>query len=121
MEAPTSFGLWLKERRKKLDMTQADLASCVGCTAATIRKIEAEERRPSRQVAELLATCLQIPVEQHSLFLQVARGERRIDRLAVVSPLPEAQPPVEHLLTSLKSNLPLIPTPLFGRERELAV
>jgi predicted ATPase len=97
------------------------LASCVGCTAATIRKIEAEERRPSRQVAELLANCLHIPSEQRSLFLKVARGERRIDGLAVVSPTPEAQPPVEHFLPSLKANLPLLPAPLLGRERELAV
>src|SRR5262245_35641088 len=115
MEAPVSFGLWLKERRKKLDMTQADLAGCAGCTVATIRKIEAEERRPSRQVADLLATCLHIPAEQRSHFLQVARGERRVDRLAVGSPTSETPPPVEHSPTSLKSNLPPILAPLLGR------
>jgi transcriptional regulator with XRE-family HTH domain len=49
METLVSFGGWLKERRKKLDLTQAELANCAGCTAATIRKIEADERRPSRQ------------------------------------------------------------------------
>src|SRR5262245_15861716 len=121
MEAPVSFGQWLKERRKKVDLTQADLASCAGCTTATIRKIEAEERRPSRQVAELLADCLHIPAEQRSLFLQVARGERRADRLAVVSPAPEVQSPVAPFLPSLRPNLPPLPAPLLGRERELTV
>jgi predicted ATPase/transcriptional regulator with XRE-family HTH domain len=120
MEAPISFGLWLKERRKKLDLTQADLASCAGCTAATIRKIEAEERRPSRQVAELLATCLQIPPEQLTLFLQVARGERQVDRLAGLSPAAKTPPPSEHLLPPARPALPIPPTPLLGRERELA-
>lgn len=63
MNLPASFGLWLKERRKQLGLTQAGLAGCVGCTTVTIRKIEAGERRPSRQVAGLLATCLHVPVE----------------------------------------------------------
>lgn len=119
METLVSFGLWLKERRKKLDLTQADLGHCAGCAAATIRKIEADERRPSRQVAELLAKCLHIPAEQHPLFLQVARGERRVDRLEGVSPAPQAQPPLEHLLPSPRSNLPVPPAPLLGREHEL--
>jgi transcriptional regulator with XRE-family HTH domain len=61
MEAPISFGLWLKERRRQLDLTQHDLANCAGCSVVTIRKIEADERRPSRQVADLLAQCLEIP------------------------------------------------------------
>lgn len=119
MENLVSFGLWLKERRKKLDLTQAALANCAGCTVATIRKIEADERRPSRQVADLLARCMQLPAEQHSLFLQVARGERRVDRLDGVAPAPKVQPPLEHLLPSPRSNLPQPPAPLLGREHEL--
>lgn len=119
METLVSFGLWLKDRRKKLDLTQAALADCAGCTAATIRKIEADERRPSRQVAELLARCLHVPAEQQPLFLQVARGERRVDRLEGVTPALNGQPPLEHLLPSPYSNLPLPLTPLLGRDHEL--
>lgn len=119
MEPSVSFGVWFKERRKKLDLTQADLAGCVGCTAATIRKIEAEERRPSRQVAELLAACLHIPADQHALFLQIARKERRVERLGTISPVPDTGLTLEHLLPPPKSNLPLPPTPLLGREQEL--
>jgi transcriptional regulator with XRE-family HTH domain len=61
MEIDASFGLWLRRRRKALDLTQDALAGRVGCSVATIRKIEADERRPSRQVAELLAKVLDIP------------------------------------------------------------
>ncbi len=120
MNFPASFGLWLKERRKQLDLTQAALADCAGCTVATIRKIEAEERRPSQQVAELLANCLQIPAEQKALFIQIARGERRAGQLERVSSIPSAEMALEHFLPIPKSNLPLPPTPLLGREQELA-
>ena len=45
-----SFGNWLKRKRKALDLTQAELGDQVGCSAAAIRKIEAEERRPSVKI-----------------------------------------------------------------------
>ncbi|UCG25637.1 MAG: helix-turn-helix transcriptional regulator, partial [Chloroflexota bacterium] len=43
---------------------QAELAQRAGCSAAMIRKIEADERKPSLQLAELLAQQLQIPGSQ---------------------------------------------------------
>ena len=60
-EKPHSFGDWLRRRRRALDWTQAELARRVNCTAATIRKIEADERKPSRQLAELLFAQLGVP------------------------------------------------------------
>ena len=60
----------------------------------TIPKIEADERRPSRQEAELLANCLHLAPEDHPTFLKVARTELRVDRLSKLSPL--VSPP--HLL-----------------------
>jgi predicted ATPase/transcriptional regulator with XRE-family HTH domain len=69
-----TFGTWLKDRRKELDLTQLDLADSVGCSEDTIQKIERGERRPSKQVAELLADYFQIPAEQREVFLQFARG-----------------------------------------------
>src|SRR3954471_11071934 len=77
-----SFGRWLRRRRKALDLTQDALAEQVGCSVATIRKIESDARRPSRQIAELLADVLAIPLDERPLFLQVARGERVTERLA---------------------------------------
>jgi transcriptional regulator with XRE-family HTH domain len=43
-----SFGNWLRQRRKALDLTQADLADQVGCSKIMISKIEADERRPDQ-------------------------------------------------------------------------
>ena len=50
-----TFGTWLRLKRKSLDLTREALADRVGCSPATIRKLEAEERRPSSQIAERLA------------------------------------------------------------------
>ncbi|HEX9371760.1 MAG TPA: helix-turn-helix transcriptional regulator, partial [Roseiflexaceae bacterium] len=50
MDRNHSFGYWLQRRRKALDLTQAELAQQVGCAVTTIKKIEADERRPSRQL-----------------------------------------------------------------------
>jgi len=69
-----TFGSWLKHRRKQLDLTQDQLGRLAGCSGAAIRKIEAEERKPSRQLAELLAIALQIPEPERGTFLQLARG-----------------------------------------------
>src|SRR5437764_106082 len=66
---------WLKQRRKELDLTQLDLAERLGCSDDTIQKIEAGGRRPSRQVAQLLARCLEIPPEEWPAFVHRARAE----------------------------------------------
>jgi transcriptional regulator with XRE-family HTH domain len=54
MDPITSFGEWLRRRRKALGLTQAELADQAGCVTGTIRSIEADARRPSRQLAERL-------------------------------------------------------------------
>lgn len=64
------FGAWLQQRRKALDLTQDDLARRGGRSLSAIRQIENGKRRPSRQVAELLAD-----------HLRVARAELRIDNV----------------------------------------
>ncbi|HEX5690766.1 MAG TPA: helix-turn-helix transcriptional regulator, partial [Roseiflexaceae bacterium] len=51
MDEPVSFGYLVRRRRRALDLTQEELAQQIGCAAVTIRKIEADVRRPSRQVA----------------------------------------------------------------------
>ena len=119
MEVPTSFGLWLKQRRKTLDLTQADLARQVGCSVVTIRKIEADERRPSRQMAELIADCLDISSDQLPTFLKVARADLRVERLeAIAAPLPVSPQPAS-MPPQVVPSLPLPTTPLLGRDHEL--
>ena len=75
MDDITSFGYWVRRRRKALDLTQTALAQRVGCSVVTIRKIERDERRPSLQMAELLANHLVIPEADQKKFLRMARGE----------------------------------------------
>ena len=69
-----TFGRALKTRRKAHGLTQIDLAEKVGCSEITIQKIEVNERRPSRQIAELLATALDIPATEREEFIQFARS-----------------------------------------------
>jgi predicted ATPase/class 3 adenylate cyclase len=82
MVAETSFGRWLQRRRKALDLTQEALAQRVGCAAETLRKIEADARRPSRQIAERLADALELPPDERLAFVRAARAELSTDRLA---------------------------------------
>jgi len=86
MDMPSSFGYWVRRRRKALDLTQGELARRVGCAEVTIQKIEADERRPSSQIAALLAEHLRIPLNEQSTFLQRARGELAVDQLPTSTP-----------------------------------
>ena len=80
-ERSNSFGYWLRRRRKALDLTQGALAQKVSCSQATIKKIEAEERRPSRGLAQRLAEHLAIPAQERTAFLESARTLGATDRL----------------------------------------
>src|SRR5688572_292910 len=53
----------------------------MGCAAETLRKIEADVRRPSRQIAERLAEALEIPPADRAAFIKAARAELAVDRL----------------------------------------
>ena len=119
MEVKDSFGAWVVQQRKALDLTREQLARRVGCSVPGLRKIESDERRPSRQMAELLANSLQIPPEQRPTFLRVARGQLRVERLESLLSGPVA-PASRPTLSRADSNLPTPLTPLIGRGPELA-
>ena len=74
MDDVASFGAWLRQRRKALDLTRTTLAQRVCCSLSLIRKLEAEERRPSPQLATRLAEVLDLPQEEQADFLKVARA-----------------------------------------------
>jgi transcriptional regulator with XRE-family HTH domain len=93
MERTTSFGYWLRRRRKALDLTQEELARQVGCAVGTIKKLEGDDRRPSRQMAERLADLLQIAPEERAAFLKAARAELATDQLEVATVPLEASAP----------------------------
>ena len=112
------FSEWLKRRRQELDLTQEQLAQRASCSVFAIRKFEMGERRPSRQLAWMLAQSLEIPAESQPTFIQVARGERSVEYLHTLFPgrasLPAAKP------RPTTGNLPRSLTPFIGREPELA-
>lgn len=129
MDPQYSFGVWLKRRRKGLDLTQADLAQQLDCSVAAVRKFEAEERRPSGNIVDRLATIFGIPTEERTAFLRFARGDWyfspasmhegspwRAPDTASSNDSPANQPsyPTRH-----RSNLPAQLTSFVGREREL--
>jgi predicted ATPase/DNA-binding XRE family transcriptional regulator len=109
-----SFGDWLKHRRKALDLTQAELANQVGCSAAAIRKIEAEERRPSAQIARRFAEIFNIPSAEQASFMRFARGEVRSAPAKTQENFPwQTSPAVS------RSNIPVTVTSLIGRAQEI--
>ncbi len=74
MPTDFTFSQSIKQRRRALDLTQSELAARIGCSVSTLQKFEEASRRPSKQMAELLATHLEIPAAQKHEFLLKARG-----------------------------------------------
>ena len=109
-----SFGYWLKLKRKALDLTRQALANRLGYSAATIRKLEDEERRPSEQIVERLAELFHIPAKERTSFLRFARGDWKSAPVETNEDLPwraSALPP--------RSNIPAATTSLIGRASEI--
>ena len=132
-EQASSFGTWLRRQRLAMDLTQLELAEQVACSIVTVRKLERDELRPSKQLAERLVQALNIPPAQQAALLAFARG---------VGPAPQPDDAPSHAATHATSrafthqagsvttrvaalplrqqNLPAPTTPLVGREQELA-
>jgi predicted ATPase/transcriptional regulator with XRE-family HTH domain len=116
MELHYSFGSWLRRNRKSLDLTQAELANQVGCSAASIRKIEAEERRPSAQIVDRLAEIFNIPQNERTAFLRFARGDWKSGPSKISVDIPWR---ISN--RAAISNLPSTTTILIGRELEITL
>ena len=120
MEAAPTFGAWVKRRRQALNLTQADLAYRVTCSKTTIKKIEADKRRPSVQLAELLARALRIVPAEQAEFMHLARpelflGQPGLSPLASDSFRDQLPPPTP----VSASRLPVPRTPLIGRSQDV--
>jgi predicted ATPase/transcriptional regulator with XRE-family HTH domain len=119
-----TFNLWIRQRRRALDLTQDELAECVGCSRIAVQKIELGERRPSKQVAQRLAECLQLSREEQEAFVRYARGEAGSGDPypgGFLLPVPAASPSVSSKLKRPNPNNLSAPlTRLLGRGQELA-
>ena len=131
MDEKVTFGPWLRQRRRSLGLTQEELAERAACSLVTIRKMESGERRPSRQLAELLADCLAIPAEEREQFVAFARqSELALQGVAPpriapapLLPVPPARPlpPLPHESISPPIiSLPAPMTNLLGRDADIA-
>jgi predicted ATPase/DNA-binding XRE family transcriptional regulator len=123
-----SFGQWMVQRRKELRLQRTELAIQIGCAAITLRKIEADERRPSQQLAELLATRFGLAGHDREAFVRVARGEWYTDRLPLLPlaldtaqpvAIPQAIPAQGIQQIYRNTNLPHGLTEVVGREEQL--
>jgi predicted ATPase/DNA-binding CsgD family transcriptional regulator/transcriptional regulator with XRE-family HTH domain len=99
-----SFGEWLRHRRRDLDLTQEELARQVGCAPITVRKIEADQMRPSKQLAELLMGQVGVASEERESFMHFARGGEPAKSITTTEP---------------HCNLPHPISSFIGRDREI--
>jgi predicted ATPase/DNA-binding XRE family transcriptional regulator len=109
MPEPTSFGTWLRQHRRALDLTQKALAKQVGCAEITLRRMEADEYKPSNELALVLFEKLGIPEPERPQWVRFARGLSEYPNLHATSSRSREQ----------KTNLPIPLTSFIGREKEV--
>lgn len=54
MQQEISFGNWLRKQRRALDLSRQAFANQVGCAEVTLRRIETETLKPSKELAGVL-------------------------------------------------------------------
>jgi predicted ATPase/transcriptional regulator with XRE-family HTH domain/Tfp pilus assembly protein PilF len=112
--AEVSFGEWLRRQRKAAGLTQEQLALQISCSTSALKKIEAEERRPSAPIVERLAEIFNIPSSEHISFLRFARGDWKS-----VPTLQSGDAPWRVPIPVPPTNLPISLTSFIGREKEV--
>ena len=130
-----SFAVWLRRHRREAGISRDELAERAACSSITLQKIESGERRPSRQLALILAQVFGIPDDEREAFVAFARMQGQEDNRA----RPADTPPADHLTSPAtparkeaqlqspwrsahlrRSNLPTPLTSFVGREKEVA-
>lgn len=109
MPETISFGIWLRKQRRSLDLTQKALAELVGCAEITIRRMESDSYKPSRELALVLFEKLGISNSEQERWFRIARG------------LPDGSNETNHLPVQDQrlTNLPTTLTTFIGREKEI--
>ena len=111
MPAAITFPVLLKQCRLELGLTQTQLAVRAGISVSLVRKYETGARMPPRATAVQLANALGLAGEERTAFLAAA-GSRTLPN-ATIQPIPATARPLAH-------RLPVAPTPLLGRDAEIA-
>ncbi|HMQ51000.1 MAG TPA: helix-turn-helix domain-containing protein [Anaerolineae bacterium] len=116
-----TFGQWLRRRRKVLDLTQAELAARVPCARGTIRRLEADDLRPSKPLAERLAEALDISEQMRANFILFARHMIQPSSVFDLFPLHGSEGESRSLEAALplqsrrRYSMPAAVNPLIGR------
>jgi predicted ATPase/transcriptional regulator with XRE-family HTH domain len=118
IDGDLTFGAWLRHRRRALDLTREELAVRVGCSISALRKLEADDLRPSKPLAEILASALGIESENRTAFVRFARAATNDDEPS--RPIPAASLNPSPVSFTVRFNLPAPATAMIGRETELA-
>src|SRR5438552_2720447 len=113
MDGVITFGQWVKQRRKALGLRQDDLARLDACSKETINKIEGGQRRPSLQIAKLLALHLKIDAADYKAFLRLARPDLALGQLDLTPLSQSAKSLRKTPLNWPAPLLPASPTPLI--------
>ncbi len=122
VSAPT-FGELLRQLRRRVGLTQGELALVVGFSVAQISRLEKDERLPDlAMLVEKFLPALALEDEprlaQRLLELAAsARGERM--PTAIIAQR-EVRTSVQEELVESSAYLPVLPLPLIGREQDLA-
>lgn len=69
-----SFGQWLKSQRLSMGLRQKDFARQVYCAPITLRKIEADQLRPSFDLARIIVEQFRLPPHEASELILLARA-----------------------------------------------
>ena len=109
MITETSFGTWLRSRRRQLDLTQQALADQASCARITVRRIESGALKPSRALTLILLDKLGIPEIEQPYWVLFARG---LSSMPAWSGGSFAGKPL--------TNLPAFLTTFIGRKNEQA-
>jgi predicted ATPase/DNA-binding XRE family transcriptional regulator len=109
MTEELSFGSWLRNQRRSLDLTRQALAAQAGCAEITLRRIENGDLKPSRELAHILLEKINIPENESEQWIDFARGLAKYPK--------QNTPP---LTNKPQTNLPSLLTTFIGREKEQA-
>src|SRR4029453_6314940 len=109
MTESISFGTWLRQQRRALDLTQKAFADQVGCAEISVRRMEADEYKPSNELALVLLEKLGISEPERPQWVRFARGLAEHPKHHSTSSSPREQ----------KTNLPTNLTSFIGREKEI--
>lgn len=108
MPESSYFGKWLRHKRRSLDLTQKAFADQIGCAEITVRRMEAGEYKPSKELALVLFEKLGIAEPERTQWISFARGLSDLPIQSISQP------------NEPNSNLPVPLSSFIGREKEQA-